>query len=354
MKALVGLSILLGTVLTLAAAAPAPSTEGLRVRIRRDDGGRRVDVRIGDRPFTSYIYPASLKKPVLYPIRSAAGALVTRGFPLEPRPKERVDHPHHVGLWFNHGDVNGLDFWNNSDAITGERAATMGVISHRGIVDAAGGPGLGQLIVESDWKRPDGAVLLREHTQYVFRGTADLRWIDRITSLTALEQPVVFRDSKEGALGLRVARELEAPAVKPELYTDAAGNPSSIPVLDNAGVTGEYVSSEGVKGEGVWGTRGRWMTLGGTIGGRRVTVAMLDHPLNHGFPSYWHARGYGLFAVNPLGRKSYREHEPELTLRIEPGQQVVFAHRLLIADRPLGAEEMNREHDRFAAAYPQR
>ena len=64
MKALVGLSILLGTVLTLAAAAPAPSTEGLPVRIRRDDGGRRVDVRIGDRPFTSYIYPASLKKPV--------------------------------------------------------------------------------------------------------------------------------------------------------------------------------------------------------------------------------------------------------------------------------------------------
>ena len=58
---------------------------------------RRVDVLIDGRPFTSYIYPASLEKPVLYPIRSARGTLVTRGYPLEPRPGERTDHPHHVG-----------------------------------------------------------------------------------------------------------------------------------------------------------------------------------------------------------------------------------------------------------------
>ena len=29
-----------------------------------------------------------------------------------------------------------------------------------------------------------------------------------------------------------------------------------------------------------------------------VTLAMLDHPKNVGFPTYWHARGYGLFAAN--------------------------------------------------------
>ena len=54
---------------------------------------RRVDVSVGGKPFTSYIYPQSLEKPVLYPIRSESGTHVTRGYPLEPRPGEAADHP---------------------------------------------------------------------------------------------------------------------------------------------------------------------------------------------------------------------------------------------------------------------
>jgi hypothetical protein len=50
----------------------------------------------------------------LYPLIADGGITVTRGYPLEPRPGERVDHPHHAGLWFNYGEVNGFDFWNNS------------------------------------------------------------------------------------------------------------------------------------------------------------------------------------------------------------------------------------------------
>src|SRR6266478_1197004 len=86
---------------------------GSGVNLKVDEAGRRVDVTVDGKPFTSYVWPTTLKKPVLYPIRTAEGTVVTRGFPLEPRPGERVDHPHHVGLWLNHGDVNGFDFWNN-------------------------------------------------------------------------------------------------------------------------------------------------------------------------------------------------------------------------------------------------
>src|SRR2546430_164772 len=89
----------------------------LRVTVTPNEAARRVDVSIGGQPFTSYIWPDRLKKPVLYPLRSATGTLVTRGWPFDPRPGERVDHPHHVGLWFDYGDVNGIDFWNNSDAL---------------------------------------------------------------------------------------------------------------------------------------------------------------------------------------------------------------------------------------------
>src|SRR6188472_680636 len=100
---------------------------------------RRVDVLVGGKPFTSYIYPQSLEKPVLYPIRSASGALVTRGFPLEPRPGEAADHPHHVGHWFNYGDVNGFDFWGHSSETPPELRAKAGTIVHKAITQIESG-----------------------------------------------------------------------------------------------------------------------------------------------------------------------------------------------------------------------
>ena len=93
-------------------AAPASG-----VRVVADEANRRADITIDGEPFTSYIWPTTLKKAVLYPLITDEGVTVTRGYPLDPRPNERVDHPHHAGLWFNYGNVNGFDFWNNSDAI---------------------------------------------------------------------------------------------------------------------------------------------------------------------------------------------------------------------------------------------
>src|ERR1700736_6340885 len=120
-------------VLSAAVVAALRGNGGVEVKV--NEAARRVDVTIDGRPFTSYIWPSTLKKPVLYPLRSARGTLVTRGFPLDPRQGERVDHPHHVGLWLNHGDVNGLDFWNNSDAINPPHAPNMCTIHHRRTVN---------------------------------------------------------------------------------------------------------------------------------------------------------------------------------------------------------------------------
>jgi len=116
---------------SLVFASPHPPD---RVSIVVNEQARTVDVSIDGKPFTSYIWPTTLKKPVLYPLRTAKGTIVTRGFPLEQRPGERVDHPHHAGLWFNYESVNGIDFWNNSEAIKPENAPKMGTIVHRSIV----------------------------------------------------------------------------------------------------------------------------------------------------------------------------------------------------------------------------
>ena len=183
-----------------------------------------------------------------------------------------MDHPHHVGLWFNHGDVNGLDFWNNSDAIPADRKDKMGTIVHQKIVDAKSGAGQGELTVESEWHKPDGSTLLRERTRFVFRADGTSRTIDRITTLTALGERVVFNDNKEGVIGMRVTRALEQPATQPDVFTDASGKASATKVLDNTGVTGQYTSSEGLKGDAVWGTRGRWTMLTGTVESEPVTL----------------------------------------------------------------------------------
>lgn len=326
----------------------APASAQSRVQVVPDEAARRVDVTVDGKPFTSYIWPTTLKKPVLYPLRSAKGTLVTRGYPLDPRGGERTDHPHHVGLWFNHGDVNGLDFWNNLDDLPAARAAKMGTIVHRKIVDAKSGEGQGELTVETEWQKPDGVALLRERTQFVFRADGQSRTVDRITTLTALGEPVVFTDNKEGVLGLRVARALEHPTTQPDLFTDANGRAQTTKTLDNTSVTGQYTSSEGLKGDAVWGTRGRWTMLTGTVEAEPVTLAMLDHPSNTGFPTYWHARGYGLFAANPLGEKVFSNGKSELNARLAPNASLVFRHRIVVLGGHATADTVEKLYREFS------
>jgi hypothetical protein len=325
------------------AAQPSKAAKE-HVTVSPNESAKRVDISIAGRPFTSYRWDASLKKPVLYPLRSASGTIVTRGWPLEPRPGERVDHPHQVGLWLNYGDVNGLDFWGNSDEIKPEEAPKKGTIVHRGVVTAQGGADSGTLTADMDWTSARGDVLLHERTTFVFRGDDTTRSVDRMTTLTAAGSRVVFNDTKEGMFGLRVARQLEQPSTTPEVFTDAAGNATAVPVLDNTGITGLYTSSQGKTGDDVWGTRSPWMMLRGRIGGHPVTLAILDHPRNPGYPTYWHARGYGLFAANPLGRASFTDgRQPPFTLTVEPNTAVTFRYRLLIIDGQASADTIERE-----------
>jgi hypothetical protein len=336
-----GAVFLLTPLVLVAAAAP-------RIQVLPNDAARRVDVIIDGKPFTSYIWPAQVKKPVLYPLRSAKGTLVTRGWPLDPRPGERVDHPHHVGLWLNYESVNGIDFWNNSDAIKPADAPKMGTIVHRGIVSTKSGADRGELVADAEWVLHDGKAILRERTQYVFAGDAATRSIDRVTTLAALGERVVFADAKDGMLGLRVARQLEQPSTTPEVFTDIAGRATAVPALDNTGVTGSYLTSEGKVGDAAWGTRGRWTTLGGRIGDEPITIAILDHPKNPGYPTYWHARGYGLFAANPLGQKVFSHGKETLNLTLEPGASATFRYRVLILSGSVKADTIEKEFRAFA------
>lgn len=310
---------------------------------------KMVEVWIDGELFTAYIYPDHIAKPVLYPLITSSGKVLTRGFPLDTVSGERVDHPHHIGHWMNYGDVNGLDFWNNSEARPSADRHKYGTIFHKEVRNIQGRDDMGMLEVVNEWKTPEGIVLLEEQTRFIFSVQGRSRIIDRITTLHALSQEVSFKDNKEGMFAVRVARAMELPSEKPDIFMTANGIPTETKVLDNTGVSGNYLSSEGMEGEGVWGTRARWMKVYSTIEGEKVAMVIFDHPDNVGYPTYWHARAYGLFAANPLGQAVFSKGEQVLNFKLAANESVSFKFRLLVhSGKELKTESIHTLADQFA------
>ena len=314
-----------------------------KVNVVSKPGERKVDILVDGKPFTSYIYPSDsvLKKPVLFPVYTPQGTMVTRGYPMMPRAGERVDHPHHVGIWLNYESVNGNDFWNNSTAI--KDRSKYGTIKHKAILKTKSGKGKGSLSVSADWYLSDGKGkhVLVEKTDFDFFARQNLRIIDRSTTLTAQGDTVYFKDVKDGFFAIRLARELEHPSNTADNFVDANGIVTRVEKMDNTNITGNYRSSEGIEGEKVWSTRGKWMNLSGRIGNEDIAVCIIDHPQNLKYPTYWHARGYGLFAANPLGAKIFSNGKDELNLKLAPGQSVTFKYRVVVATGKLSDEVIN-------------
>ena len=309
----------------------------------------QVDILWNGNLLTAYCYSDSIRKPFLFPINTVDGITVTRGYPINPREGERTDHPHHTGLWMNYESVNGLDFWNNSTVIPIEKRNLYGTIRHNKIIAKKSEGNSATLTTAADWLHPDGHVLIKEKTNYVFTVKAQIFFIERISTLTAGNEEVLFKDVKDGFLAIRVARELEMPSDQADVFVDIHGNKTNVPKMkNNEGVTGMYYNSEGKKGDSVWSSKGRWALLKGKKEGKDITIGIFDHPSNVGYPAYWHARGYGLFAVNPLGRKIFSNGKEELNLKLKPNTSVTFRYKILIASgKEISGDEMNKIADEF-------
>jgi hypothetical protein len=345
-----------GSIMTLDATAGAAPAKGVAVVV--NEAERKVDVTIDGKPFTSYLWHTNQRKPILYPLIAPDGTTLTRGNP--PLPGERTDHPHHAGLWFNYSNVNNIDYWNNSDAIKPENRAKYGSIDHDRIVSSKSGPTSAELITESTWYPASDVPsvgsnqqqpVLHQTTRYVFsKLTIDGKpayAIDMTVTLKAL-QTAIFHDDKDGLLGIRVAHFLESPTAKAETFRDSNGIVTQVAGIPTAGATGVYRTSEGKVGDAAWGTRGKWCELSGTTAdGKAETIAVLDHPSNPNYPTYWHARDYGLFAVNPLGAHGFEPKGPFLNFTLDQGKSATFHYKILIVSGTISPEALNRQSDSF-------
>jgi len=302
----------------------------IQIKLENIPGAQKVDVTVGGNLFTSYCYSDTLKKPILFPIIAADGITITRGYPLFPRKGEQVDHPHQVGYWFAYGDVNGIDFWNNSSWIRDSDRYRYGTIRLKNIEKLENLKDKGVLAVNHEWVKSDGTVMIDEHTIFTFSAGKDYRIIDRLTTVTNKLSENFILNTSEGASGLRVARFLEFPSIKPGSFVDANGKTTRESVVNDEGVSGNYLSSEGIEGVSVWGTRAKWMKLYGVNGPDTISIVFMDHPSSFNYPTYWHARAYGLFAANAFGAKDFTNGKEELNFKFKEGEKITFKHRIYI------------------------
>ncbi|MBN1560448.1 PmoA family protein [candidate division KSB1 bacterium] len=298
------------------------STPVERVTFVQDDD--KIDIVVDGKPFTSYVISSqylgkSVTKPILYPLLTPAGVKVTRSFPFAEVEGESQDHPHHTGIFFTYDEVNGNGFWNNT--------TFPPQIKHSAVKTMQAGE-QGVLTTESEWISKTEAPLLREErTMIIIPGAAETV-IDFTMLLTALAEKVEFGDTKEGMFAIRVAHQLQE--------------------QDH---TGRYVSSNGDEGEkSVWGKRAEWVKLEGQIDGADVGIAILNHPQSTNYPTFWHARAYGLFSANPLGQfafeKAHQVENPQrFALTLAPGQSALFKFRMILYDGVRTKEQMQ---ERFA------
>ena len=301
------------SLLAVGLAVTAAAEEG--VVVKETDG--KVRVEIDGALFTEYHYQ-NAARPYLYPVIGPGGASMTRDWPMVKTTNEPTDHVHHKGLWFAHGDINGIDFWSEQKQ--------FGKTAHQKFLQLTSGSKEGVIRSLNSWIGPTGVVVCTDERTIRFHADKEIRQIDYEITLIASQGELKLGDTKEGTMAIRL------PA------TMSVSGPNA---------QGHILNSEGVRDGATWGKRAKWVDYSGPVNGKTMGVALFDHPKNPRHPTWWHVRTYGLFAANPLGAH-YFEKQPAGAgdLKLAAGERVTFRYRFVFH---AGAAQEVRLEESYAA-----
>ena len=273
---------LVAAALALGCLTIASSAFAQTVTLTQSDAGLRVD--IDGQLFTEYV-TKDVPRPFFYPVIGGAGENIVRNFPMRSDVAgEPQDHKHHRGLWFAHGSVNGMDFWSEEKDF-GKQQST-------GISDIKAEGAKGSFTATTKWVTADGKPVLSDTRQFTITALPNgEKQLDFDITLQATEGEVVFGDTKEGTMAIRLCPQLS--------FKEKEG-------------TGNAYNTQNDKKNDVWGKRAPWVVFyGPDPKGNVVGVAMFENPKNFRAPTYWHARNYGLFAANPFGIHDFEAKKDE-------------------------------------------
>jgi len=310
----------------------------------------------GDRAIATY--HADLKgTPGFYPLLSPSGLPLTRNFPMEPATEhnpnakaaasfEKKDHDHHRSMWFNHGEVNGLDFWvDDPGPKTGRIVQKRGGTESSSFATSLNGVETTKntctIQTTNEWQSPESERVLRDEREFRFGEHLGDTVIDVTVRLIADDQPVTFGDTKEGTFGIRVAGTMKV----------------------DAKLGGVVHNAEGFKNNDAWSKASAWVDYSGPIApadlpasDRKMTaedaadwpragITMMYHPDNKIDECRWHVRSYGLFAANPFGRHHFGLPGYD-GVKIEKGETLTLHFRVVLHD---GGFDLDKAAEHFKA-----
>lgn len=268
---------------------------------------RSVVVKIDGQLFTEYL-TRSGTKPILWPIIGPTGKPMTRSWPMGKKwPHERDDHIHQRSFWFSHGDVNGVNFWEEQPETQGDKATKQAIVKHREFVKVESGK-QAVIVTRNDWLDLDGKKVCEDERTLTFGADGRGRWIDFDIVIKATGRQVTFGDTKEGCFGIRMAATM-----KPD-----------------AKLGGKLVNSKGQTGKAAWGKQAAWVDYSGPVEGQTLGIAMFNHPSSFRFPTHWHARSYGLCSANPFGLSCFEGKGANGAYTIPAGQSITLRYRVLL------------------------
>ena len=285
--------------------------------------GYQVDVLADGKPVTTFHYDPKWDKPFLYPLRTASGRIISRGYAVEPREGEHEDHAWHRGIWYGHGDINGEDFWREKGR---ETTGMIVLTSEPHYVTAEGS---GTLKLDLGLQAPKKTLLGSLHQHYAFSQSGSNVIIETALSIRA-DQGVALTmgDTEDGGFAFRLA--------------DAFRQDQGALLINSDGLQDT---------ENIWGKRARWIDYSAILDGTKASVAVFDHPSNLRYPSGWHARGYGLASANPFAARSFSVNKArDGSYTIPEGEAVNLRYRAVIHEGDLTVDDIEKLFRDFASS----
>ena len=266
--------------------------------VKKIDGG--LEVSKDGKLLTQYLTKSGAK-PVLWPLIGPHGNEITRAYPMrDAGENERNDHIHHRSFWFTHGNVNGVDFWAETEG--------HGNILHKGFTKVKDG-NTATIESKNDWVDAKGNKVCEDVRRLTFGAASDAYWIDFDTTVTASEGELVFGDTKEGSFGVRVAGTMKV----------------------TANMGGTIVNQQGDKDLQAWGKASPWVDYVGPVKGNTVGIAIMNHPTSFRYPTYWHVRTYGLFTANPFGLHHFKNsNDIDGSHKMAKGETMTLRYRVYV------------------------
>jgi len=277
----------------------------------------RLEIKLDGKPLTAFHYDSKWDKPFLYPIRTSSGLILSRGWPLDPRPGEAEDHAWHRGFWWAHGDINGDDFWREKPHPATSRMVVDGKPVSKGnafevklgLIGTKAGRRMATVVERYAFRR-DGANILIDAT---------------ITVSADGGQALRFGDSDDGGFAFRLSDEFRE---------DRGAR-----LMNSAGQIGT---------KQIWGQPAKWVHYSARVNGKPAGVAVIDHPSNLRHPTRWHARGYSLNSANPFALGSFTDKTKDGSYTLPAGKQLNLRYLVVIHEGDLSPEGVEQYFAKFA------